>query len=222
MSTLARILNFDQHVGIASYSLMLAHADPLTEVTQILKAIEQGDAGATSELLPLVYAELRRLAAFRLKQQPAGQTLQPTALVHEAFLRLVNAEEFSGWDSRGHFFAAASEAMRQIVIDEFRRKKTLKRGGDWNRVNIELSDVPGLPRGDELLSLDDALDKLEKYDSRKCQIVKMRFFGGLTTQQAADAIGISLATAERDWNFARAWLRREISTEENSPQKPTD
>jgi len=185
----------------------------MTDVTQILSQIERGDPSAADQLLPLVYNELRRLAAQRLAQEATGQTLQPTALVHEAYVRLVDAEHQQRWDSRGHFFAAAAEAMRRILVDNARRKKSKKRGGGRQRVDMELPDGDNGPPLDGLLALDEALNRLEAKDSRKSKLVELRFFSGLTSEQAAEALGVSVATAERDWTFARAWLRREMSGE---------
>lgn len=180
----------------------------MVNVTQILAAIEQGDPRAAQELLPLVYDELRRLAAVRLAGEQPGQTLQPTALVHEAYVRLVGAEQSQNWDGRGHFFAAAAEAMRRILIDRARHKQTHKAGGGRGR--IDLDDIePALEEGngERLLALDEALRQLEAEDSRKAALVKLRFFAGLTAEQAAAALGISTSTAEKDWAYARSWLR---------------
>jgi RNA polymerase sigma factor (TIGR02999 family) len=180
----------------------------MSEVTRILSAIEQGDPHAAGELLPLVYDELRKLAAQKLAQEKSGQTLQATAMVHEAYLRLVGADEAPRWDGRGHFFAAAAEAMRRILIDQARHKQTLKAGGGRRR--IDLDDIePALEAGDgdRLLVLDEALRQLEAEDPRKAELVKLRFFAGLTAEQAAAALGVSTSTAEKDWAYARSWLR---------------
>ena len=180
----------------------------MNEVTQILSAIEQGDPHAAEQLLPLVYDELRKLAAVRLAREGAGHTLQPTALVHEAYLRLVGGEQIQDWDSRGHFFAAAAEAMRRILIDQARHKQTRKAGGGGCR--LDLDDIePALVEGNEdrLLDLDEALRQLEAEDPRKAELVKLRFFAGLTAEQAAAALGVSTSTAEKDWAYARSWLR---------------
>jgi RNA polymerase sigma factor (TIGR02999 family) len=179
----------------------------MNEVTRILSAIEQGDPQAAEQLLPLVYDELRRLAAQKLAQERPGQTLQATALVHEAYLRLVDQDQVQRWNSRGHFFAAAAEAMRRILIENARRKKTAKTGG--HRRRVALSDVePAIeePRVD-LLALDEVLALLEAKDERKAEVVKLRFFAGLTNAQVAEALGISPATAENDWAYAKTWLR---------------
>ncbi len=189
----------------------------MNEVTQLLKAIEQGDNQAADELLPLVYEELRRLANLKLAQEPPGQTLQATALVHEAYLRLVmNGQAESAtreihWQGRGHFFSAAAEAMRRILIDNARRKQRLKHGGSFNRHDVTALEVPAPEPDWNLLVLDAALDKLETKDKVKADLVKLRFFAGLTMSQAAESLGISNATADRYWSYARAWLYRQIS-----------
>jgi RNA polymerase sigma factor (TIGR02999 family) len=182
----------------------------MSDVTRILNAIERGDATATDQLLPLVYEELRVLAAQRLSQEPPGQTLQATALVHEAYLRLVGSEQ-QDWASRGHFFKAAAEAMRRILIDGARRKKSLKRGGDRRLVNLdEPPAADDASQAEEMLALDEALAKLAKHDPTKVELVKLRYFAGLTIEQAAKALDISHATAERYWDYARSWLRVEM------------
>ena len=182
----------------------------MTDVTRLLDAAAAGDAHATEELLPLVYDELRKLAAVRMAGEPAGQTLQPTALVHEAYLRLVGGRPSDGWDGRGHFFAAAAEAMRRILVDHARHKDSRKGGGGRRRV--DLADVePAGPEPDlDLVALDEALGRLERLDARKAQVVKLRFFAGLTGEQAARALGIATSTADADWAFARCWLRLEM------------
>jgi RNA polymerase sigma factor (TIGR02999 family) len=182
----------------------------MSDVTQILHAIKRGEAGAANELLPLVYQELRRLAAHKMAGEASGHTLQPTALVHEAFLRLVGSGQTQRWDGRGHFFAAAAEAMRRILVESARRKKRLKHGGQMERVDVDSADIPLPMPGDELLALDEALDRLTTVDMRAAEIVKLCFFVGLTQEQAGKELGISLATAERLWGFARAWLFREM------------
>src|SRR5687768_17358797 len=176
------------------------------EVTRILSAVQQGDPVAAAQLLPLVYDELRRLAAQRLAQEKPGQTLQATALVHEAYLRLVDADPTAHWNSRGHFFAAAAEAMRRILVESARRKKRQKHGGDLERVEIELADVPTRMSSDELLALDEALENLHRHDPVKARLVTLRYFGGMTIEQAAEVLGISRVTAHRYWTYARAWL----------------
>ena len=168
-----------------------------------------GDLQASARLLPIVYDELRRLAAHKLAAEVAGQTLQPTALVHEAYLRLVGRAD-SQWESQGHFFAAAAEAMRRILVDRARSKRRLRHGGGRQRIELERVDLAVDAPPEELLALDDALAKLEREDSDKAKLVKLRFFAGLTSQQAATSLGISKATADRHWSFARAWLFHEI------------
>lgn len=179
------------------------------EVTQLLNDIDAGNPKAAEELLPLVYEELRRLAAWRLGNERAGQTLQATALVHEAYLRLVGKED-ARWEGRRHFFGAAAEAMRRILVDNARRKKRLKHGGLLERVDVEDVDIASPIPDDELLAVDDALDRLTVADPRAAELVKLCFFIGLTQEQAATELGISISTAERTWAFARAWLFREI------------
>ena len=181
----------------------------MTEVTQILTKLERGQAHAAAELLPLVYDELRRLAAWRLANEQPGQTLQATALVHEAYLRLVGKDD-PQWNGRRHFFAAAAEAMRRILVENARRKKRLKHGGQMERVELEDSNLPAPLPDDELLALDEALDRFAQVDPRAAELVKLCFFAGLTQEQAAKELGVSLSTAERTWAYARAWLFREI------------
>jgi RNA polymerase sigma factor (TIGR02999 family) len=193
----------------------------MDEVTRILSAVQKGDSAAARELLPLVYEELRKLAAQRLTQEKPGQTLQATALVHEAYLRLLDAEQAHRWDSRGHFFAAAAEAMRRILIDNARRKGRPKHGGQLKRVNLdEAAAVTADPIApiDDLLALDEALSKFAVEEPAKAELVKLRFFGGLTIPQAAQVLGISEATAERYWTFARAWLYCKLEPEEAEEQ----
>ena len=180
----------------------------MADVTHLLDAAAAGDRKAAADLLPLVYDELRNLAAQRLAQEQPGQTLQATALVHEAYLRLVGGEQTQDWNGRRHFFAAAAEAMRRILIDRARHKQTHKAGGGRRR--LDLDDIePALEEenGDRLLALDEALLQLEVEDPRKAELVKLRFFGGLTAEQAAAALGVSTSTAEKDWAYARSWLR---------------
>ena len=183
----------------------------MTDVTQILSDIEQGDPSAADQLLPLVYDELRRLAAARLKHEKPGQTLQATALVHEAYLRLVNVPEAQHWNSRGHFFGAAAEAMRRILVEQARRKKSLKHGGGLNRLVLTDADLADGRADVDMSALDDAISRLECDDPRSARVVKLRFFGGLTIKQAAGSIGISPATADNDWAYARSWLRVRLS-----------
>jgi RNA polymerase sigma factor (TIGR02999 family) len=181
----------------------------MSDVTRILQAIEHGDAKAANELLPLVYHELRRVAAYKMDSEAPGHTLQPTALVHEAWLRLGGGDQ-PKWENRAHFFAAAAEAMRRILVESARRKKCLRHGGQLERFNLEAVDLPSPLPDDQLLDLDAALDRLATVDSRAAEVVKLCFFVGLTQEQAAKELGVSLATAERLWAFARAWLFREI------------
>jgi RNA polymerase sigma factor (TIGR02999 family) len=182
----------------------------MSEVTRILDALVQGDPQVANQLLPLVYDELRRLAAHKLAHEAPGQTLEATALVHEAYLRLVDGAPEQPWQSRGHFFAAAAEAMRRILVENARRKRSLKRGGNLTRQDLEEGQltVPG-PRED-LLDLDEALSKLAAKDPVKAELVQLRYFAGLTVEEAARALGISSTTAERYWTYAKAWLHREI------------
>ena len=182
------------------------------EVTRILAAIDGGDLRAVDELLPLVYQELRQLAAQRLSKEPPGQTLQATALVHEAYLRLVGSENQS-WAGRGHFFAAAAEAMRRILIDSARRKKSLKHGGGRRRIDLDEAVVARDDKTslDDLIALDEALELLSKKDKAKADLVKLRYFAGLTAEQAAEVLGISPSTADRHWAYARSWLRLEMA-----------
>jgi RNA polymerase sigma factor (TIGR02999 family) len=185
----------------------------MSDVTRILNAIERGEAKATDELLPLVYEELRLLAAQKLSREAPGQTLQATALVHEAYIRLVGSEP-AGWDNRGHFFAAAAEAMRRILVDNARRKKSHKHGGGRQRVELDKLDTSISEPSESLLRLDEALKRLEKQDPDVADVMKLRYFGGLTLEQAAEIKGISRRTAGRYWSYARLWLYREVSRED--------
>jgi RNA polymerase sigma factor (TIGR02999 family) len=189
----------------------------MNEVTRILSAVEQGDSLAAEQLLPLVYNELRKLAAQRLTQEKPGQTLQATALVHEAYLRLVGGDGTEHWNSRGHFFSAAAEAMRRILIDSARRKRRVKHGGDHNRVDLDQDCFVADAVSDELLALDEALAKLAAEEPVKAELVKLSYFAGLTLEQAADVLHLSPATAKRHWAYARAWLYQAIA-EEGSPR----
>ena len=183
----------------------------MSEVTRILSAIEQGDPQAASQLLPLVYDELRKLAAHRLAHQAPGQTLQPTALVHEAYLRLVGDIEGIDWDSRGHFFAAAAEAMRRILVENARRKGRRKRGGGLTRIDLDAAEPLAAPEiREDLLALDEALTKLTSVDPQAAQLVQLRYFAGLSIPEAAKALGVSPRSADRLWAFARVWLLREV------------
>jgi len=181
----------------------------MSEVTQILLDMEQGKGQAAEQLLPLVYGELRRLAAWRLANEKPGQTLQATALVHEAYLMLVGKED-PGWQGRRHFFGAAAEAMRRILVDSARRKKRLKHGGQLERVDMDGLEIPSPMPDDDLLALNEALDRLGEDDPRAAELVKLLFFVGLTQEQAARELGVSVSTVERTWSFARAWLFREV------------
>ena len=220
----------------------------MSDVTRILAQIDSGDPAAAEQLLPLVYDELRKLAAARLAHEKPGQTLQATALVHEAYLRLVGGgtrdwglgtregnnavaavspspqlptpSPSPAFHSRGHFFAAAAEAMRRILVDNARRKQTLRRGRQAARVELHLVEPAELPVSDDVLALHEALEKLEQRDRQKADLVKLRYFAGLTMGQAADALGISPATAHRHWNYARAWLHQEIVGKD--PAEPPD
>ena len=185
----------------------------MSEVTQILSAIEQGDPHAATQLLPLVYDELRSLAACWLARERPGQTLQATALVHEAYLRLVGNAPSPHWNGRGHFFGAAAEAMRRILIEQARHKRSLKAGGDRRRQELPEIEAPASASGVDLLSLNEALAKLEAQQPRRAALVKLRFFAGLTTAQAAQVLGISTGTADNDWAYARCWLRLGIEGE---------
>ncbi|MHC4594217.1 MAG: ECF-type sigma factor [Planctomycetota bacterium] len=182
----------------------------MSDVTRILNAIGQGDARATDELLPLVYEELRHLAAQKLSREPLGQTLQATALVHEAYIRLVEAKD-RDWNSRGHFFRAAAEAMRRILVENARSKQRLKRGGNRERLTLDEAAITTDKQDLDLLALDEALAKLEADDPEKASLVKLRYFAGLTTSQSAEILKISLPTANRHWSYARSWLFQEIS-----------
>jgi RNA polymerase sigma factor (TIGR02999 family) len=184
--------------------------DLMSEVTRILDAIEQGDPHAAGQLLPLVYDELRQLAALKLAHEAPGQTLQPTALVHEAYLRLVGKEDEPHWDSRGHFFAAAAEAMRRILVDRARRRTAQKRGGAARRVAWDDQFAVAEPQDDELLALDEALGELERHDPQTAALVKLRYCCGLSHQQAAEALGVSRRVADRLWAVAKAWLYQRL------------
>jgi RNA polymerase sigma factor (TIGR02999 family) len=182
----------------------------MSDVTRILSEIEQGDSAAAERLLPLIYQELRKLASAKLANERPGQTLQATALVHEAYLRLVDNENVRAWNSKGHFFAAAAEAMRRILVDNARRKQSFKRGGEF--VRVELDDhLMTTGRPIDLIALDEAMDKLAEQDARKAELVKLRFFGGLSVREAAIALDISESTADADWAFAKAWLKLQMA-----------
>jgi RNA polymerase sigma factor (TIGR02999 family) len=183
----------------------------LSDLTNIFEAIRRGDSRAAENLLPLVYEELRRLAAGKMAQEAAGHTLQPTALVHEAWMRLTGNDP-PHWENRAHFFGAAAEAMRRILIDNARRKRALRHGGGQQRVNLEDIDIAAVAEDDQLLALHEALDKFAAVDPAKAELVKLRYFAGLTIQEAAEILGVSEPTVKRHWAFARAWLYREISS----------
>ena len=187
----------------------------MSEVTQILSAIEQGDPHAAEQLLPLVYDELRKLAAQKLAHEMPGQTLDATALVHEAYLRLIGdqpaAQARDQWNSRGHFFAAAAEAMRRILINRARDKKSLKRGGGWKRIDLDRLAVAADASDDDLLAIDEALERLAQENKPCAELVKLRFFAGLTLDEAAASLGLARRTADRSWSYARAWLFEALS-----------
>ncbi len=191
----------------------------MNDVTQILSAIEGGDSHAAKQLLPLVYDELRRLAAGKLAQENPGQTLEATALVHEAYLRLVDTEKAQHWNSRGHFFAAAAEAMRRILVENARRKESLKRGGRRMRQALDEENLVATEAPDELLALDEALEQLAASDPQAAEVVKLRYFAGLTIRQTAEVLGVSPRTVDSLWAFARAWLLRKIEGEPPSEKK---
>jgi RNA polymerase sigma factor (TIGR02999 family) len=196
----------------------------MNDVTRILSALERGDPLAAQQLLPLIYEELRRLAGQKLAQEKPGQTLQATALVHEAYLRLVDGEQVRGWDSRGHFFAAAAEAMRRILVDNARRKRAEKRGGQRERQDLDAIEVVAPAPSDDLVALDEALAKLETADPVRAQLVKLRYFAGLTEEDVAKVLSLSRATVQRHWRYAKVWLLDELrgaaGSQENH-RKPT-
>src|SRR5262249_6688423 len=215
--THARSLGEDVPLGPSSLSVSL-----MSDVTRILSAIEHGDPHAAEQLLPLVYDELRKLAAQQLAREQPGQTLQATALVHEAYLRLVDTEKAPHWDSRRHFFGAAAEAMRRILIDNARRKRTEKHGGARQRIDLDDVEAVADTHSPDLLALDEALTRLAAEDPVKAQLVTLRYFAGLSVQEAADALGISRATADRWWSYARTWLYCELRGKEQAPDSETD
>lgn len=184
----------------------------MSDVTRILAAIEQGDARAADQLLPLVYEELRRLAAVKMSQEKPGQTLQATALVHEAYIRLVGSQD-QNWSGRTHFFTAAAEAMRRILIDNARRKQRLKHGGDRRKVDLTNAEPAAEEASDELVALDEALTRLAEIDKTKADLVKLRYFAGLTLEQAAAVLNLPERTAKRYWAHARAWLYKQVTAE---------
>jgi RNA polymerase sigma factor (TIGR02999 family) len=182
----------------------------MSDVTRILSAIEDGERQASAELLPLVYDQLRRLAAQKLAQEKPGQTLNATALVHEAYVRLVAGQGAPHWNSRGHFFVAAAEAMRRILVEAARRKRQVSRGGDRRRVSLEAADPVAAAPPEDVLALDESLARLEELDPAAAQVVKLRYFAGMTMPEAAEALGLPLRTAERNWTYARTWLHRDL------------
>ncbi len=186
----------------------------MKSISHVLTSIHDGDPSAADQLLPLVYDELRKLAARRVSQEDPGVSLQATALVHDAYLRLVNVENQQRWDSRGHFFAAAAEAMRRILVDRARKRGAIRHGGGRHRIGLSDVDVTVDRPSPEIVSLSNALDKLAEIDPRKAELVKLRFFAGLTTDEAAEVLGVSSSTANKDWRYARAWLR--LETQEDS------
>jgi RNA polymerase sigma factor (TIGR02999 family) len=182
----------------------------MPDITRILSQIESGDQRAADELLPLVYEELRKLAAVRLAHEKPGQTLGATALVHEAYLRLVGPEDGPGWNGRGHFFAAAAEAMRRILVEKARRKASAKHGGEHVHIPFDAAEIAADASSVDLIALDDSLCRLEEQDPDSAKLVKLRYFAGMTMEQAAESLGVSLRTAERNWTYARSWLRRDL------------
>ncbi len=182
----------------------------VSEVTQILSRIEAGDPGAAAQLLPLLYDELKRVAVHKLADEKPGHTLQPTALVHEAYLRLVNGESSQEWNSRGHFFAAAAEAMRRILVESARRKQRIKHGGELRRVPLEIDGALKSDSPDELLRIDEAISKLASEDPTAAELVKLRYFAGFSVEEAGAALGLSRSSAYEHWTYARAWLHRDI------------
>jgi RNA polymerase sigma factor (TIGR02999 family) len=193
----------------------------MPDVTQLLNAIQHGDARAGDDLLPVVYGELRSLAAARLAREKPGQTLQATALVHEAYLRLVGRNGGPQWNGRAHFFGAAAEAMRRILVDAARSKGRAKRGGQWQRLELDQAAPASDSRKVDLLDLNDALDELARIEPSKAELVKLRYFAGFTLDEAADLLGISAATADRYWKYARAWLAARLREQEPNSEKPS-
>jgi RNA polymerase sigma factor (TIGR02999 family) len=193
----------------------------MNDVTRVLSAIEQGDPHAAEQLLPLVYDELRKLAAQKLAQEKPGQTLQATALVHEAYLRLVDVEKAQHWNSRGHFFAAAAEAMRQILVQNARRKSRVKHGGGRTRIDMDDLEIAAPERSEDMLALDEALTQLAAADPQAAELVKLRYFAGCTIPQAAEVLGVSPRTADFLWAYARTWLFQKLQGEGDSPTPPS-
>lgn len=197
-----------QHLGSTSLD---AYSVAVSDVTRILDRVQQGEARAAEELLPLVYDELRKLAALKMAHEAAGQTLQPTALVHEAWLRLIGSGQ-QDWNGRGYFFAAAAEAMRRILVENARRKRRLKHGGDWQRVDLTRLDIASAADDDQLLAVDEALDRLAQHCPQGAELIKLRFFAGLPNIEAARLLGLSERTAKRTWAYARAWLSEALKS----------
>lgn len=192
----------------------------MDDITHLLNAVEQGEPGAASQLLPLVYAALRRLAAQKIAQETSGQTLEATGLVHEAYLRLVGSDgQRQHWKGRGHFFGAAAQAMRRILVENARRKRSVKHGGERGRVDLAEGDIASPEPREDLLALDEALDRLAEVNPQAAELVQFRYFAGLPLSDAAEMLGISSRSAGRTWAYARAWLRREIERSENSGEK---
>jgi RNA polymerase sigma factor (TIGR02999 family) len=190
----------------------------MSDVTQILSRIESGDRQGSADLLPMAYAELRQLAAVRLNNEKPGQTLQATALVYEAYLRLLGDQPEQPWNSRGHFFAAAAEAMRRILVEKARKKRRVRHGGEFQRVDLDDGAVIVKSPDEHFLAIDEALERLERISAPRAKIVKLRYFAGLTVPQAANAMGVSITSAERYWRFAKAWLLAEVS-EDAPPER---
>lgn len=188
----------------------------MSEITQVLAEISSGDESSTERLLPLVYNELRSLAKSRMAMESASSTLQPTALVHEAYLRLVGVNSQADWNSRAHFFGAASTAMRRILVEAARRKSRVKHGGNLDRQQFEEQQFEGIVPDDELLALDESLDQLKQFDAQAAKIVELRYFGGLTVEETAQAVGISPRSVKREWSYARAWLRVRLEDTDHS------
>ncbi len=201
-------------IGSSASACVVHYNAAMSDVTRILTAMEHGDSAAAEALLPLVYQELRKLAAAKLSHEPSGQTLQPTALVHEAYVRLVAGDAPQEWNGRGHFFAAAAEAMRRILVEKARRKQSQKHGGEFHRVDLDSASVASENRTEDLLALDEALTRLEDRWPDKAHLVKLRYFAGLTIPEAAQVLKVSVATAERYWTFARAWLHAQLTDHE--------
>lgn len=194
----------------------------VSEASRILESIEEGDPKAAEELLPLVYEELRNLAVARMRQEGSGHTLQPTALVHEAYLRLLGPDGDRLWEGRRHFFGAAAEAMRRVLIDHARAKRSKKRGGEWDETQFDFSGLAGREISDSILDVDSALAEFEKTEPEKASVVKLRYFVGLTNQETADALGISPATVKRHWVYSRAWLYDWMNRERSIPEDDAD